>query len=62
MRNITRSFLKSQLSIKLLDYCRFIMGHSLGEYTALVVAGYLQFEDAIWLVVSKKKSFLYNSM
>ena len=29
----------------------FVMGHSLGEYSALVAADSIQFEDAIKLVV-----------
>lgn len=28
----------------------YVAGHSLGEYTALVAAGALSFEDAVWLV------------
>ena len=33
-----------------LRWCSFVAGHSLGEYTALVVAGGLRFADAIALV------------
>ena len=44
--------IKNHLGIRLSERCSFVMGHSLGEYTALIVAGYLRFEDAVWLVVS----------
>ncbi len=33
----------------------YLAGHSLGEYTALVAAGVLDFEDALWLVRQRGK-------
>ncbi|KJS81227.1 MAG: hypothetical protein JM58_17455 [Peptococcaceae bacterium BICA1-8] len=34
---------------------QFVAGHSLGEYSALVVAGALEFSDAVWLVEQRGK-------
>ena len=42
--------IKSQKKIKLNDFCKFLAGHSLGEYTALYASGVLNFESLLKLV------------
>lgn len=37
------------------DY-KYFLGHSLGEYTALVAAGVLSFRDAVWMVRQRGKA------
>ena len=41
---------KSQKKIDLSNFCKFVAGHSLGEYTALYASGVLDFESVVKLV------------
>ncbi|WP_304156600.1 helix-hairpin-helix domain-containing protein [Mesonia mobilis] len=42
--------IKSQKKIDLSNFCQFVAGHSLGEYTALYASGVLDFESVVKLV------------
>ena len=42
--------IKSQKKIDLNNFCKFLAGHSLGEYTALYASGVLDFESVVKLV------------
>ena len=42
--------IKSQKKIDLNNFCQFVAGHSLGEYTALYASGVLTFETVVKLV------------
>ena len=42
--------IKSQKKIELSNFCKFLAGHSLGEYTALYASGGLDFESVLKLV------------
>ncbi len=41
--------------------CDYVAGHSLGEYSALVAAGAISFEDAVWLV-RKRGTFMQEAV
>ncbi|MBI1363034.1 MAG: ACP S-malonyltransferase [Proteobacteria bacterium] len=47
---------KSGPAAPLASFCRYMAGHSLGEYTALVCAGALTFEDGLRLVHTRGKA------
>ena len=38
------------------DFCAAVMGHSLGEFSALCVAGAVSFTDAVKLVVRAERA------
>ena len=42
--------IKSQKKIDLVKFCKFLAGHSLGEYTALYASGALDFQSVVKLV------------
>ena len=47
---------KSGSNAPLATFCRYMAGHSLGEYTALVCAGAIDFEDGLRLVNTRGKA------
>ncbi|MCP4355815.1 MAG: ACP S-malonyltransferase [Proteobacteria bacterium] len=57
---IACEYLKEQTGKPIEELAKYLAGHSLGEYTALVQAGVFSFEDAL-LLVNKRAKFMFEA-
>ena len=58
--HIACEYLKEQTGKSIENLAKYLAGHSLGEYTALVQAGVFSFEDALRLV-NKRAKFMFEA-